>query len=130
MNAEDFAKIRALGARARAALESPENRGAIVDTIWAGPGETLEDLLDEIANFGSAPAPIREIGCIYQIHIAGWMGFRRVIVDKQTKKRVYFTMHPSHPDLSGGAFHLSHSEFSQAIEDARSRPFDRKHARR
>lgn len=58
MNTENFAKVRALGVRARAALESPDNRRAIVDTIWAGPAETLGDLLDEIANFGSAPAGI------------------------------------------------------------------------
>ena len=45
----ELKRLRTLGARARAALDHPDNRYSITDTIWAGPGETLADLLDDIA---------------------------------------------------------------------------------
>ena len=70
--------------------------------------------------------PTRAIGCIYQIHRPEWLGFRRIVVTKQTKKRIYFNMLLG---IASEIFHLSHTEFSQAIEAARSVPFDRKHAR-
>lgn len=44
-----LATVRALGAKARAALDHPDNHCTIVDTIWVGPAETLGDLLEDIA---------------------------------------------------------------------------------
>lgn len=52
MSVEDFAKVRELGVRARAALnEGVDNKYAI--PVRGGPEERLAGLLDEIAEFGA-----------------------------------------------------------------------------